>query len=378
MIPPVSTRRAAAAVFGKREDDKIAWRARTEHDSAEAPSLSPQGHLLLSDGKGLVRVDPDGTVAWRQPHPQWTPFRPAAAADGGAVWAPGGRGVQAYDPKGQPTWSWGPGMQMLSIQPTVGPDGTVYVCVRDEQNHARAAAVAPGGELRWMADLPMGASAPPLLHADGRVTFRIDDDRLASFDASGEKVWERALPERVDARPAAGPDGSVWIGNSRGQLWRIDPDGEARQVFQAVGEIRGAPRVEEDGRVLFTTMRGFVYCVSAEGEEIWSRNLGGILESSVSQLPDGTYLVGAFEKKVYGLTPEGQVKWDVPLDFAADQPIAVDDLGTAYLAGGDQVLALRPGGLRVDLEQAPEPEAGDITTEGGWLTVGGVSLPIRP
>lgn len=378
--PELSGRQVAELVFGsKREDDKVAWRTRTPGNDAGWPEPCPGGGVLLSDGDGVVRLDADGNQLWRHPREQWTHARPVPTPDGGCVWAPGGGGLVALDAQGKPKWRWGQGLAMQTIQPAVGPDGTTYVCVKDEG--WKLVAVGADGEPRWKAPLAMHASSPPVLHPDGRVSVRVDDSedtRVATFDRDGHPVYQASVPGRVEGRLGLGPDGSIWVGNADGKLFQVTPEGRTREVFQARGALRGAPLVEADGRVFVTTMEGYVYGLKPDGTQAWRANPGGVLTSSVVRHPDGTLLVGGFDKAVHAFTPEGRPKWVVPLEFSGDDGVAAAPDGTVYVAGRNQVLALREGGIRVDLEHLPDaPEAGTIQEEGEWVTVGDIRLPVR-
>ena len=377
-------RKAAEVVFGsRREDDRVAWRVETGGNDAGWPQVAPQGHVILADDQGVVRLDPDGRVAWRHPREAWTHARPVVTADGGCLWSPGGGGLVALDAEGQQKWRWGQGLQMQTIQPALAQDGTAYVCV--QHDGWKLAAVAPDGKARWEAPLDMHASSPPVVHPDGRISVRVDlydETRVVTFDPQGQKLWEAPLPvsSQVQGRLASGPDGSTWLGNEAGELFRITPDGKASQVFRGFGEIRAEPRVEADGKVYVTTLKGRAYGLNPDGTEAWKADLGGILDSRVERMADGTLLVGDFNKKLHALTPDGKPKWEMPLDFAADDALAVAPDGSVYLAGGKQALCLREGGVAADLKTQPkEADPGkDIAREGeDWIVVGGVKLPVR-
>lgn len=376
-----SPSRLAAAVFqSKREDDFVAWRSETPHDSATGPCLTRQGHVFLTDGKNLVRVNPDGEQAWTKPLASWTHFQPAARPDGGAVCAAQGKGLTSFHPDGTESWTWGKDLEISSISPAVGPDGSVYVCAKRSKPHQNyVVALDPDGTERWRAEVSMHSSAPPVLHEDGRVSVRLDDNKVASVDAQGHLLWETEIgDEWLQSRPTAGPDGDVWVGARSGKVFRIKPDGESQEFFEAVGEIRGAPKLTAEGKVLLTTMSGMVYCVDGKGKEVWRRSLGGILETPVTQMADGSLLVASFEKTATALNPDGTTKWTTPIPVPGDDEIPVDASGTAYFAGGNALVAVNPKGPRVDLEKLPTPEvAGEIAVLDDQVVVGGITLPVN-
>lgn len=376
-----SPNRLAAAVFqSRREDDFVAWRSETPHDSATGPCLTPQGHVFLTDGKNLVRVNPDGEQAWSRPLAKWTHFQPAARPDGGAVCAAQGKGLTSFNPDGTESWTWGKDLEISSISPAIGPDGSVYVCAKQKDPHQNfVVALEADGTERWRANVSMHSSAPPVLHEDGRVSVRLDDNHVASVNPRGNLLWETEIRnEWVQSRPTAGPDGSVWVGARSGRIFQVTPDGKSHEFFQAVGEIRGAPKLTAEGKVLFTTMSGMVYCVDGKGKEVWRRSLGGILETPVTQMADGSLIVASFEKTATVLNPDGTTKWETPIPVAGDDEIPVDASGTAYFAGGNALVAVNPKGPRVDLEKLPTPEAaGEIEQGADFVMVGGILLPVN-
>ncbi len=381
-VPEMSGRKAAEVVFGsRRQDDRIAWQVDLGARETGWPEVSAGGNVLVSNDDGVACLKPDGDVAWRSPRAAWTHSRPAPTPDGGCVWSPGSGGLVALDAEGRQKWHWGQGQQMQSIQAAVGPDGTSYVCVKDQGYDL--AAVGPDGATRWRASLDMHASSPAVVHPDGKVSVRVDlydETKVVTFDSRGQKTSEASIPGRVEGRLGLGPDGSVWVGNQDGQLFRVKPDGQADQVFQARGAVRAMPRVEADGRILFGTMDGLVYSLNPDGSQAWQAEVGGLIESRVERMADGTILVGDFHKRLTALTPDGQEKWQMPLDFAAEDAMTVAPDGTVYLAGASQVMALREGGIKADLDTLPQsstPPAGEITRDDGWIVVGDVKLPVR-
>jgi len=379
----MSGRKVAEVVFGsRRQDDRIAWQVDLGARETGWPEVTTGGRVLVANDDGVNCLKPDGNVAWRYPRAAWTHSRPAPTPDGGCVWSPGSGGLVALDSEGRQKWHWGQGLQMQSIQPAVGPDGTSYVCVKDQGYDL--VAVAPDGTTRWQADLEMHASSPAVVHPDGKVSLRVDladGTKVVTFDGGGQKLHEASIPGRVEGRLGLGPDGSVFVGNQDGQLFRVGPDGQAAPFFQARGAIRAMPRIEADGQILFGTLNGGVYSLNPDGSQAWRADVGGMIHSRIERMADGTLLVGDSNKRLCALTPEGQEKWQMPLDFGADDAVTVAPDGTVYLAGSSQVMAVREGGIQADLGTLPQDQEplpnGEITREGDWILVGGVRLPVR-
>ncbi|MBM3465279.1 MAG: hypothetical protein FJX76_24565 [Armatimonadetes bacterium] len=374
---PISARQAAAAVFRPVDSPNVAWRHQAENDSCSTPSFVADGHVVASDGEHLLYLEADGSRCWDRPTGGWTPFRPAARPSGGALWAPEGGALHAYDAAGNKPWIFGHGMQMASIQPAVAPNGDVFVCMRDAERRAPCLLrLSAAGDEIWRAPLPMHASAPPLPDGTGGAIVRCDDDRVIHLDGNGREVWNRPLPERLNGRPALAPDRSVWIGNDCGQLFRIGSEGEARAVFQADGQLRGAPAFDGD-RAYVTSMDRRLYALDLQGREIWRHDVGEFLEDGAVVLPDGTVVVAGFEGAIHALTRSGQLAWTERVG-RSPSALVTDGRGTVVLGARAQVVALRPGAALETLERhAPLEEPPAITHEDGWIVVDNVRVPRR-
>ena len=371
-----------AILRGHREDERIAWRYKSPADSCADPSVSPQGHVYLSDSKHCIRLDRDGNEKWSRPSGQWTPFRPQAMADGGVVWCPSGKAVETWDQHGNPRWSWGEGNEVKSIRPSVDEQGTVYVCVRRDNKPILAALDPTQGQERWATPLPMNASAPPLPDGQGGVFVRCDDDRLVSLGPDGAVRWDRTLPERLNGHPGLAADGAVWIANDEGALFRISRDGDVKQMLEARGAIRGEPLFSPDGQAYVASFDHNVYAVKPDGGEAWHFEMPDLVEDSVALLADGTLLVADRRGNLQALDPQGHPLWNERFEFPPAK-MAVDR-NTAYIAGRNELVAIRPGGVLADLDlvkeaqdAAPAAAPPTVSREGGWIVVGGVRLPVK-
>lgn len=365
---------AAAAVFHARPEDlRLSWRFKADGDSCADPSVAPDGSVLFSDGHRLHKLRPDGTTDWIRANKQWTPFRPAATNDGGAVWSPGGSQLVAFDPLGNEQWRWGDGVEVQSIQPTVAADGTIFCCVREHKGPALMVALSPQGHEAWRAPLPVHASAPPLPDGEGGVIVRGDDDRVIALRAGGGVRWDCPLPERLSGRPTLTDDGAVWIGNDQGELYRISADGKPERLFQARAAVRGAPFVS-GGRVYLTSQDRHLYALDTKGHELWQRDVGEILEEPPMVLQDGRVLVSG-GRSVHAYDAAGEHLWNFALDGPVSR-LALDRRGGAVAAGGVDVVRVRGEG-EAPLLPPPAREKAPVRVEDGWIVVDGVRIPRR-
>ncbi len=359
------------ALQSRRENEVVAWREKFEGDSCRHPS----GSVVVSDGQRLIKLSQTGHSEWKVDNGKWTPFRPAALPNGGAVWSPGGKGITFYTPGGAVQKVWGGEHQTQTTVPTVAPDGTAYVCLRTEDGSVLAALRSDQDEPVWVARLPFFGSGPCLPDGQGGVIFRTDDERVLAFDKDGQERWCQKLPERVDGHLALGPKGEIYIGSEKGQVYRLAPeDGAVTLFFKARKAVRAAPTVTEEGRVYLTSFDHNLYAVSPEGKELWHFDCQDLVNSSPAVLEDDTVVVGGNASKVWGLSPEGEERWSQDVGFWVEGAI-LSDGRTAYVAGKDEVVALRPGGIAADLDDFVIAPANQIGERGGKVVVGGVHLP---
>lgn len=378
MVPVrATTSPLLGALRSRRENDVVLWREKLEGDSCRHPT----GSVVVSDGRRLIKLDAEGHPAWKIDHGKWTPFRPTALPDGGAVWSPGGKGIAFFRADGSLHKTWGDDLQTQTTLPTVAPDGTVYVCFRGPEGAVLAALRADQDEPVFQAPLPFFGSGPCLPDGQGGVFFQTDDDRVLALDASGQQRWERQLGDRLtsplNGHMSLGPQGEVYIGNERGQVFRLEGrDGSLTEFFKAGKAVRAAPRVSPEGQVYITSFDHNLYCVDPGGQELWRHDCEDLVDCEPALLEDRTVVVGSNAGKVWGLSPEGQERWCQEVGFWVEGSL-VSDGRTAYVAGRDQVVALRPGGLAADLEDFQFAPGSAIREDARGVTVGPVRLPRR-
>ncbi len=375
MLQPVASSHPLYAVRSRRENEVVLWREKFEGDSCRHPS----GSVVVSDGRRLIKLDSEGHPAWKVDNGKWTPFRPAALPDGGAVWSPGGKGITFYDSCGTATKVWGAEHSTQTTLPTVAEDGTVYVCVRTQEGSVLAALRADRAEPVFEAKLPFFGSGPCLPDGRGGVIFRTDDDRVVALDSAGQERWQQKLGDRLsnalNGHLSLGPEGEVYIGNERGQVFRLEPDdGRVSEFFKARKAVRAAPHVTPEGQVYIASFDHNLYAVDRDGQELWRHDCGDLVDCEPAVLEDRTVIVGSNARKVWGLGPDGQEKWSQDVGFWVEGSIVTDGR-TAYVAGDDELIALRPGGLAADLDDFQLAPANQVSESSRGVTIGHVRVP---
>lgn len=379
MLAPVSASASSPwrALASRRENEVVLWREKFESGSCRHPS----GSVVVSDGRSLIKLDSEGHPQWKVDNGKSTPFRPAALPDGGAVWSPGGKGITFYAANGTVSKVFGAEHQMQTTLPTVSPDGTVYVCFRTDEGNVLAGLRADREEPVFVARLPFFGSGPCLPDGHGGVYFCTDDDQVLALDGEGRQRWSKQLGDRLtnplNGHLALGREGEVYIGNERGQVFRLEPeDGAVSEFFKARQAVRAAPVVTPEGQVLISSFDHNLYALDSQGQELWRHDCQGLVDCQPAVLADQTVVVGSGARKVWGLGPDGQEKWCQDVPFVVEGAI-LSDGRTAYVAGNDEVVALRPGGLAADLEDFQIAPANQVRESKDAVTVGNVRVPRR-
>lgn len=202
--------------------------------------------------------------------------------------------------------------------PSVAPDGTVYVVVRDLQSTTAdrglyALAVSPSGSVKW----------------------------CRKVGASGNNLY--AVTPGIDLA------GNVYIGQRGKQIWKITPDGTATS-FSGLGDITGGMSVGRDGTV-YAVGKGNVGLYAVDGNTgaqkwLYNTDFGGAADAFTGALRSATPSIGAdgtlymvIDKgaggAVVALTPAGSAKWVFDTAGAIpDGGVAVAADGTLYANGG--------------------------------------------
>ena len=293
---------------------------------------------------------------------------------------------------GQVLWSVDLAPSAVMSEPTVGPDGTIYV-------HAgRFYAVAPDGQIRW--DAPLGDPNASDVGLDGTV-YAASNNTIHAFDgADGTPSWsftESPMGQGVMAGPTVGPDGNVYavfdapgmgavsltpggdlrwsvagfLNNGGTGLSRLpfaadrfyfaedivpgcDPSG-LQQGLVAVTlasdvdwclPLSGVARpvAPPSGRAYVKTLGGVLRAVEPDGDIAWTFALPVPANSAVGPGvgPDGAAYLFRNNLELWAIEPEGDLRWTVSGvtggNFPRTAAVSPDNLtivyGTGYSPGG--------------------------------------------
>ncbi len=237
--------------------------------------------------------------------------------------------------------------------PTIGPDGTVYV----EDWRSTLFALNPkNGQLYWKFagySGGIGEDATPALSADGTTVYLSSGIghlyALSAGPTGGQVQWTYHIqgPQGgyLDSAPAVGPNGTIYVatsgrdGTTPGDIEAVKPDGTSKWVYVSNGSFETTPTVTATGQVVAGNDVGTVDAVQASGGTLaWSytapgtRGQNGFGSPAASDAKGTIYVEN--QTNLFALDPEGSLLWTVslrPTGFNGFSAPAMDDSGTLYV-----------------------------------------------
>lgn len=223
-----------------------------------------------------------------------------------------------------------------------------------------AGAVGTGQIVREFA-LGGTVAAEPTVGPDGTLYVATQDGKLYAFDtATGAQkwVWDSGSPFSIFGAPAVGANGLVYVAAGFNGLVALEASTGAKRFSTSGDDVfdspTGAPTIGADGTV-YAADRSMVYAYDGETGAIkWSFdngvNEGGTSRSiSPALAPDGTLYVplqtAFFESSLYALdSATGAKKTELGLGGRVDRAsVSVGADGAAYLRVSTEVWALNAG-----------------------------------
>ncbi len=234
-----------------------------------------------------------------------------------------------------------------TLDPTIGPDGTVYAW---NENKGLEALNPQNGDRYW-SSADAYASTVPALSPDGTTLYvagRVDLYALSAGPTGGLVEW--TYPIAVTDVPAVGPDGTIYVTsggtldaiNANGTLkWSyVSPDGtfapNSPATVTAAGQVVACLDVGDGGTV--------VVLRRSDGTLAWSYSAPPetgftYFSSPVSDAGGNIYIQN--DSAVSAFSPQGSLVWTTNVYPDAGNPPpspAMDSSGTLYVNGGDQSL----------------------------------------
>jgi outer membrane protein assembly factor BamB len=110
-------------------------------------------------------------------------------------------------------------------EPTVGPDGTIYVTFNDPYLRA----VDTDGNIKWVTRLGISGSFSLAVGNDGLIYAAGDDGHLCAVDVNGEEL-ARFEGEELLSFPVIAADNTIIVSDTNNRVWAIGGEGCENEV----------------------------------------------------------------------------------------------------------------------------------------------------
>jgi len=119
----------AGRLYALSTDGQVLWYYSTDGEIGSSPVIDADGHLYFAGAGGvLYALANTGTLLWSHLPEGGITTTPAIGANGYLYFGTGDNTVFALTPDRFRAWSWETGMEFMRTAPTIGTDGTIYIC----------------------------------------------------------------------------------------------------------------------------------------------------------------------------------------------------------------------------------------------------------
>ncbi|HHT9115501.1 MAG: PQQ-binding-like beta-propeller repeat protein [Planctomycetes bacterium] len=331
----------------------------TEGTVPNSISIDSNGTLYVTAANKLLAIDSDGKLLWSKD--VGGIGATAISSDESTIYAVGGKVLYAFSSSGEKQlWSFTEPTDNIYGEPTVGPDGTIYVGSWDTHVYA----VNSGGTLKgkYQTDGSIAPLASPTLSNDGNTIYVGSGDRnkdeggtLYALNSNGTLTlqWKK---ENLDGARVSGAvvgtDGTIYATGS-GKVHAFDKNGNKLWESDKDTASSLTPSLSSDGTLYVGTSGGIVYAINAStGKTKWSYQTGqnpdftgnpkdpqyGILATIVIGA-DGIIYVGAMDGVMHALNTDGSVLWKYTTgDNINENCPAIGPDGSLYFSSADKYI----------------------------------------
>lgn len=307
------------AITAVNPDGSIRWRFTTgfvDTQVLSSPAIAPDGSIYVGAQDGaFYALDAQGDLLWKRVSSKPIQQHPVVAPDGTVYVGIDGR-LTAFSPSGSILWQSAQTDIDRPGGPSLGTDGTIYVCGGVQGSTANLYAYFPDGSLRWSFAfgnpyfLPL---APPAVGPDG--TIHVYATALFAVNPNGTVKWVRQLGfgDNHYGSPAVDGARNVYYSGSH-SVWKLNEQGaivwehEIREG-NFLGASYSSPLVDRNGTVFTGLGTGNRYgqpfekrllALNPNGSERWHFDLPGICSTSAPAIArNGTLYVGCFDGRLY-------------------------------------------------------------------------------
>lgn len=210
--------------------------------------------------------------------------------------------------------------------PSIGPDGTVFICTND----GYVCALNPAtGAPKWKARIPEGGPSSPAISKRGMIYACGDHWVYAINGRTGTVVW-KAREYNGCVRPTITADGRVLIGTQDGRVVGLDPaSGAVSWLAKTRDAVIATPAIAPDGTIVVGSYDHHIYGFDGtRGTTKWSVKTGSPVTSSAAISPSGFAYEGSLDGFLYAVAvSSGAVIWKKKLSMNSNMfgaALAVD------------------------------------------------------
>ena len=351
-------------------------------------TVTDDNGLSATAKKDLTILDPAKAinVMWQKEMggPIESTVSPALSADGKTVYmitdqtSTGAFDVKlyAYDTEnGTQKWAFdvtanmnelnpGGGASMVYASPAVGPNGDVYIVVRDLKpataEHPRALflfAVGSNGSRKWAykaADSNLYA-VTPAIDASGNIYFGHRGKKIIVLSPAGDIVKEIALDVEVLSGMSLSKDGTVYFGSSKNTGYFGYDFATGTQKFVYQKDLGG------------TALKGNSYTVGIVN--------GGVVIGTDGTLyaNGGNTVAGEASAGVFALNSDGSLKWHYATTEDVNNCVPIiDNRGYIHIISNKAVyyIVKQDGSLLASAELGVKCTSSPVMDSRGYLYVG--------
>lgn len=328
----------ATATATVQVNPKTIWMYDSLLQAESSPAVLSNGAVYIglygSTFKGLVAINPDGTVKWQYATNGQIQSSPAVGRDGSIYIGCDDKFIHAVKPDGTVKWTFLTGGEVNS-SPAIGPDGVIYVGSDDNKVYALDPDL---GTLVWPTAFVTGGkvTSSPAVSDDGVIYIGSWDKNVYAINtADGTQAWKHAVTGMVHAAPAV-VGNVIYVSDLSGYLYALDRlTGNEIWNSRLDGYLFSSPTVGSDGTVYVGADDGNLYAINAAGTQKWAYDTGGAVRSTPAIASDGTVYVGSNNNGLLAINSDGSLKWKfVTTDVVRSSP-AIGADGTVYMASFD-------------------------------------------
>jgi len=254
--------------------------------------------------------------------------------------------VYGFYPDGKRRWVFPIPASKLS-EPTVGPDGTIYVVsqlsggVQQGAPRSYVYALNPDGTQRWVYSTTDFLESAAAIGNGGRLyiggfffnSFSGSSGGVVlAIDANGQAAARTTTADTVQIAPAVSFSGDVFVGDYDGIFRVFTPDLQPRWTYSMHSRISTPASIGDDGTVYAGDESGYVYAWTKTGSLRWEQQVSptGPQYSSVTIANNGVLYVGTYDSRLRAMSAtDGSTLWTATTSGTVFTPALASD-GTVY------------------------------------------------